>query len=60
MHQGMTALHYAAARGSTPIVQILAKFDAPLDAEDSAGMTALHAAVIHDRYESVMLPPAVF
>lgn len=46
----MTALHYAAARGSIPIVKVLVKFQAPLDAPDGAGMTALHAAVIHDRH----------
>lgn len=46
---GMTALHYAAARGSMGIVKLLIKFGAPLDAVDSTGMSPLHSAVIHDR-----------
>jgi hypothetical protein len=48
--QGMTSLHYAAARGSLAIVKVLVKYKAPLDAQDGAGMAPLHAAVIHDRH----------
>ncbi len=31
------------------IVNVLLRYGAPLDAQDAAGMTALHSAVIHDR-----------
>jgi ankyrin repeat protein len=39
----------AVRRGSLTIVNVLLRYGAPLDAQDFAGMTALHSAVIHDR-----------
>lgn len=46
---GMTCLHHAAARGSLSIVDVLIRYNAPLNCTDDAGMAPLHSAVLHDR-----------
>ena len=48
MH-GMTCMHHAAARGSLSILDILIRYNAPLNSADDAGMAPLHCAVLHDR-----------
>lgn len=41
----MTALHYAVEREGEGIVEVLLQYNPPVNAQNNAGWTALHAAV---------------